>query len=76
MIFVIYFWFAFSVLAGVLAKRRGRDAAVWAFASAAFSPVVVVPLILLLPDKTKARCNVCFEWIHKDAKKCRHCGAA
>jgi hypothetical protein len=46
---VFYFWLAFSIIVGVAANTRGRNALLWFFVAAVFTPLVAGCLVLAMP---------------------------
>jgi hypothetical protein len=84
---IAIFWVGGMIIVGVLAKRRGRSWLLWAFIALFLSPLLAGLLVLALgyagridtdapTAATHARCPECKELVRRDAKKCRHCGAA
>jgi hypothetical protein len=49
--FTIAIWIVTSFIVSMIAQRRGRNALLWFFVSLVFSPVLALPLILILPSK-------------------------
>lgn len=82
------FWLMFSVVVGVIASSRGRTGFGWFLLSMIISPLLGILLVALLPrvtvpgdpdarptPETHVRCPDCAEFVLKEARKCKHCGA-
>jgi hypothetical protein len=67
---VVLAWLACIIVAGLIARRRGRSAAIWAALCLLLTPIVI-PVLLVLPVLKK--CPRCSERAKADAKICRHC---
>jgi hypothetical protein len=63
--------FIFGIITAVIAHYRGRNVIGW-FLFGTILFIVALPLILLLPRKSK-KCPHCKETIQKEANVCRHC---
>jgi hypothetical protein len=82
------FWLFFSVICGIVASSRGRSGFGYSLLAIMISPLLCIILVALLPNlknslsssqptpETHVKCPDCRELILRDAKKCKHCGAA
>ena len=59
-----------SLLAGLLARHKGRSPVLWAVLALLFSPLVIA-ILLGLP--ALQHCPRCAEKVRRDAEVCRHC---
>jgi hypothetical protein len=89
-LFGLFFWAILSILVGVFAQRRGRMGFGYFMLSLMFSPLLIWLVVLAIgpapaaaalvaeapSPKTHIRCPDCREFVLKDARKCKHCGAA
>ena len=81
---LIVFGFAFAVIVGILAARRGRSGFGWFVLSLLITPLIAGLLVLVLPSKatdpdaptpeTHVKCPDCRELVLKEARVCKHCG--
>lgn len=85
---IFIFWFAFSVIAGVVAGAKGRSGAGYFFLSIVLSPLVGIVAAALMPriepqrqvasiatEPGRIPCPECAELILPTAKICKHCGS-
>lgn len=86
----LLFWFAASVVIGIIAGSRGRSGFGWFALSLFVSPILTLILVVALPsikpnvdssgqaitESTHVRCPDCRELVRADARKCKHCGTA
>jgi rRNA maturation protein Nop10 len=77
------FWLLCAVVVAVIAASRGRSGFGWFLLACVISPLLAVILVLALgsPSKgptaqTHTKCPECREFVLRDARKCKHCGAA
>jgi hypothetical protein len=63
-------WIACMIAAGLIARRKGRSAVIWAALCLLLTPVVI-PVLWALPALKK--CPRCAEPVRVDAEVCRHC---
>lgn len=85
------FWILSSIVVGVIANSRGRGTLTWFFVSLVISPLLGLILVLAMGrppgsvdpanpeaprEETHTRCPDCRELVRRDARKCKHCGAA
>lgn len=80
---IVFFWVAFSVVAGVVAASRGRSGSGYFLLSLVLSPLIGLLLAALLPskavqtgadDRERFACPQCAEMVLVQAIKCPHCG--
>lgn len=80
---IYFFWFAFSILAGVIASSKGRSGFGFFLLSVFLSPLIGIICALIAqknePQKHELKkkryyCPDCKETIMKDALVCKHCG--
>lgn len=80
-------WVIGAFIVAMLAGRRGRSGVLWFIIAVALSPLLAGLLVLAMghvgridadvpTEATHTRCAECRELVRRDAKKCRHCGAA
>lgn len=82
----IYLWVALSAIGAAIAYQRGRSAVGAGIICLAFSPVVGIPIALILDrddevlearklnNKAVQRCPSCAELVKRAARVCRYCG--
>lgn len=68
-------WILASVAVGYYGHTLGRSPAAFFFGSIFFSPLFV-GLFGMATGSDLVRCPECAEKVHKDAKKCKHCGSS
>jgi hypothetical protein len=66
----VFLWLAGTVAAGIIARRRGRSAILWATLSLLLTPLVIPVLFILPPLRECPRCRGA---VREDAEVCRHC---
>lgn len=81
------FWLIFAIICGIFAAQRGRSGFGYFLLSMIISPLLCFLLIAVLGPKhpaqeiirptseTHVKCPDCAEFVLKEAKKCKHCGA-
>jgi hypothetical protein len=83
----VVFWLLCAIVVGVIAGSRGRSGFGWFLLACIISPLLAVILVLALGSATKAdsnaptalthvKCPDCREFVLRDARKCKHCGAS
>ena len=83
---IFFVWVALCVAVGMLAAKRGRSGWGWGLISVVISPLLGCIFLLIARDlspasgmphpTTHVKCPDCAEFVLKDARKCKHCGAA
>lgn len=88
---VFFLWLFLAGLVGALAGARGRSSGRWFLLSMVLSPLIGLIGVLATENRaaiarqmpvdaptpqTHVRCPDCRELVHKDARKCKHCGCA
>ncbi|SFB96269.1 hypothetical protein SAMN05216344_106106 [Polaromonas sp. OV174] len=88
---VLIFWFAASIVVGIIASSKDRHGFGYFVLSMILSPLIAGILVLALPSlkeqaaliageaispKTHVRCPDCRELVRMDARVCKHCGIA
>jgi hypothetical protein len=78
-------WLALAIIVAILASKRGRSGILWFLISVVISPLIAGLLVLVLSNqslgnkqitvKTHKKCPDCAEFVMRDAKVCKHCGA-
>ena len=86
---ILIFWFAASVIVGIIASAKDRSGFGYFCLSLPLSPLLIGILVLALPSlkdqpitasgevistKTHVRCPDCRELVRMDARVCKHCG--
>lgn len=72
---IILLAFLFGLIPAVIADKKGHSfLAWWAFGTLLL--IVALPVVFFVEDRSGKRCPECAEWVKRDAKKCRHCGAS
>lgn len=83
---IVFFWFLFSVVVGIIAASRGRHGFGWFLLSILISPLLACILVLALGSKQQAvvsgaptpethvKCPDCRELVLREARVCKHCG--
>ena len=84
---IIFFWFAFSMLAGWIAEQKGRSGVGFFFLSIILTPLIglIAAAVIskneaaladvALRDGKMRRCPDCAELVLIEAIKCKHCGS-
>lgn len=84
---IFFIWIFLSIVAGVIASKKGRSGWGFFWLSIFLSPLVgIVCAALASPDRVKMekaqlsdpsyrQCPYCKEVIRRDASRCRHCHA-
>lgn len=69
---------AFAIIAGVMARNRGRNPILWGLCSAVF-PICIMIVWFEKPKKEVKghfrKCSKCSEWIKWKENPCRYCAA-
>jgi hypothetical protein len=68
-------WLALAFVAILIAWSRGRSGLVWGLINLVL-PIAGLVLLLALPNKSGRKCPQCAERVRKEARVCKHCGAA
>lgn len=78
---IIVGYIVLPIISYIIAKKKGRSAALWAVMVLIF-PILFFVILLINPvdrvvdRKDKIRCPYCKEWVFEDAELCRFCGKA
>lgn len=84
---IVFLWFVFSIVAGIIASSNGRSGFGYFLLSLILSPLVGVILAAALPKINKnteraaldsgdfKKCPMCTELVRREAVKCRYCGS-
>lgn len=82
---VVVGWILAAVVVGLIAGSRGRSGFGWFVLAVMISPLLAGILVLALgraatnegpTPETHVKCPDCRELVLRDARKCKHCGAA
>ena len=72
---IIFLWVGLSITIGIWANSRGRSGLGWTLLSIVISPVLAGIFIVVIQNNAQFRCWQCAEFVLKQARKCKHCGA-
>lgn len=73
---IVVLWFAFAILTGFVASKKGRNSTPWYIVGLFGGPFAFLAALLISPfsPSTHKICPDCSEFVLMDAKVCKHCG--
>lgn len=79
---ILFIWLALGAMAALIAFKKGRSVVGFGFLGLLLGPLGVILAGLVSPNyrgtiyqADRVPCYECHESIHRDARRCRFCGA-